>query len=78
MIKLRALGGTIIELSKKQPLFVRRLSIFFVFQEPQKFMHPARKKNFWWELITGPPTNGGVGGLAHTFSEASVKWFTCN
>jgi hypothetical protein len=43
-------------LSKKWPLFVRRLSIFIVFREPQKFRHPARKKNFWQELAAGPPS----------------------
>ncbi len=45
-------------MSKKQPFFVRRLSILFVFREPQKFRHPARKKNFCRELATGPPICG--------------------
>jgi hypothetical protein len=75
MIKLRALGGTIIELSKKQPLFVRHLSIFFVFQEPQKFRHPARKKNFWRELATGSSKKLllGTGLWYHAKMSTSLK-----
>jgi hypothetical protein len=55
-IKLQVLGGTIIGLSKKQPLFVRRLSIFLSFKS-LKNLGILPEKNFWRELATGPPTS---------------------
>jgi hypothetical protein len=54
MIKPQALGGPIIELSKKQPLFVRPLSIFLSFESLKNLGIPP-EKNFWRELATGPP-----------------------
>jgi hypothetical protein len=45
-IKLRALGGTIIELSKKQPLFVRCLSIFLSFESLKNLGIPPEKTTF--------------------------------
>jgi hypothetical protein len=43
-IKLRALGGTIIELSKKQPLFVHHLSTFLSFESLKNLGIPLEKK----------------------------------
>jgi hypothetical protein len=45
-IKLRALGGTSIELSKKQPLFVCRLSIFLSFESLKNLGIPPEEKMF--------------------------------
>jgi hypothetical protein len=43
-IKLQALGGTIIELSKKQHLFVRRMSIILSFESLKNLGIPPEKK----------------------------------
>jgi hypothetical protein len=55
-IKLRALGGTIIELSKKQPLFVCHLSIFLSFESLKNLGILPEKKNFLRELASPPPS----------------------
>jgi hypothetical protein len=56
-IKSQALGGTIIDLSKNQPLFVRCLSIFLSSKSLKNVGIPPEKKNFSRKLATGPHTD---------------------
>ena len=47
-------------MSKNQPLFVQRLSVFLFFRELRKIRPPARKKT-GGKLWAGPPNDEGKG-----------------
>ena len=50
-------------MSKKEPLFVRHLSVFWVFLELRKTNVSHPKKLFGGKTWAGPPSNEGMGCL---------------
>jgi hypothetical protein len=55
MTKWQTSGRVIIELLKKEPLFVCGLSVFLSFQVLQKFRPPARMFFFWQDFLGRTP-----------------------
>ncbi len=53
--KLRQWGGAILIVVRKGPLFVWRLSVFWVFFALWKSRSPAQKKNYWREDLCWTP-----------------------
>ena len=52
---LVTMGGAILIVSKKQPLFVQHLSVFWGVLVHRKIRSPARKKNIGGKTWAGPP-----------------------